>query len=296
MSSTVLDRRTFVGAAASWLGGAAVAASPMASLVAPPKRLFDISLAEWSLHRTLRKGELSNLDFPQRAAAYGIHAVEYVNRFFQDKADDAGYLTELKKRCDGEGVESLLIMCDGEGALGAHSDALRRQAVDNHKKWVRAAKALGCHSIRVNAQSAGSFEEQQRLAADGLRKLCEYADDYGVHILVENHGGLSSHGKWLRGTLKLVDHRRIGALPDFGNFRISRSQEYDRYLGVDELMPFAKGVSAKSHDFDERGNEVHTDYRRMLEIVVIKHGYRGHIGVEYEGGKLSEHEGIRHTQ
>lgn len=287
-----LDRRGFLGLAVA--GVAAVGLPGRAGRGSGP--LFTISLAQWSLHRALRSGALDHLDFPAKARSFGIGAVEYVNSFWKDKADDEKYLAELKKRCDGEGVRSVLIMCDGEGALGDPDPAARGKAVTNHLRWIRAAKALGCHSIRVNAQSSGSYAEQQQRAADGLRALCEAADPFGIDVIVENHGGLSSNGAWLAGTLKRVDHRRIGSLPDFGNFRVSEAEQYDRYLGVDELMPYARGVSAKSHDFDERGDERHTDYRRMLRIVVEKHRYRGFIGIEYEGDRLGEDAGIQATK
>ena len=256
-----------------------------------PRPLYRISLAEWSLHRTLFAGELENLDFPRVAReTYGIDAVEYVNVFFKDKATDRRYIAELKKRCRDAGVQSLLIMCDGEGALGDPDAKRRRQAVENHHKWVEAARELGCHSIRVNAQSSGSYEEQMKLAADGLRRLTEYAADRGLNVIVENHGGLSSNGRWLVGVMKLVNHPRCGTLPDFGNF-----YDYDRYQGVREMMPYAKAVSAKSHDFDAEGNETQIDYRRMMKIVVAA-GYHGHVGVEYEGKRLSEPDGIRATK
>jgi sugar phosphate isomerase/epimerase len=258
--------------------------------------LFPISLAQWSLHQALFAKELDNLDFPARARQFGIEGVEYVNSFWKDKATDAAYVAELKKRCASEGVTSVLIMCDGEGALGDPQEAARKQAVGNHHKWVAAAAALGCRAIRVNAQSSGSWDEQQKLAADGLRALCEYGDQHGIDVIVENHGGLSSNGKWLSETLRRVGHKRCGALPDFGNFRVSKDEVYDRYLGVDQLMPFARGVSAKSHDFDQGGNEIHTDYTRMLDIVVKQHGWRGYIGIEYEGSKLSEADGILATK
>ena len=93
----------------------------------------------------------------------------------------------------------------------------------------------------------------------------------------------------------MVDHPRCGTLPDFGNFRITREEEYDRYQGVKELMTYAKGVSAKSHDFDEQGNETRTDYARMMKIV-LDAGYRGYVGIEYEGNRLSEPEGIKATK
>lgn len=300
-SSSRVDRRRFlvgVGGLCGTIGlaGSASAASLVDRLLAPRRELFPISLAQWSLHKALFDKKLDNLDFPAKAASFGCTGVEYVNTFWRDKATDAKYVAELKKRCADAGVSSVLIMCDGEGALGDPKEAARKKAVENHHKWVDAAKELGCHAIRVNAQSAGSYEEQQKLAADGLRALCEYGDKAGIDVIVENHGGLSSNGKWLAATLKMVGHKRCGALPDFGNFRVSDKEQYDRYQGVDELMPFARGVSAKSHDFDDKGEEVHTDYRRMLEIVVVKHGWTGFVGIEYEGGKLSEDDGIVATR
>lgn len=278
-----------VSVAGGWPGSLAVAAAA-AKKTAEPAPPFTISLAQWSLHRTLEAGKLDHLDFPRAARAdFGIDAVEYVNSFFKEKAADR-YIAELKKRCDDFGVVSLLIMCDGEGALGDPDEAARARAVENHRQWIGAAKALGCHSIRVNAQSEGSFEEQQKLAADGLRRLCELADPMGIYVIVENHGGLSSHGDWLAGVMKLTGHPRVGTLPDFGNF-----YEYDRYQGVAEMMPYAKGVSAKSHEFNAEGDEVRTDYRRMLDIVLAA-GYHGRIGIEYEGDAKPEADGIRATK
>ncbi len=264
------------------------------SAEAPP--WFRISLAQWSLHRTIFGGKLDALDFPVVARReFGIEAVEYVNQFFFDRARDRAYLRELKRRAEGEGVRSLLIMCDREGRLGDPDPKKRRQAVENHYKWVEAARFLDCHSIRVNAASEGSYEEQQKLAADGLRRLTEFAAAHELNVLVENHGGLSSNGAWLAGVIHLVDHPRCGTLPDFGNWRIDATTRYDPYQGLDELMPFARGVSAKSYDFDAEGNETRLDYVRLLRIV-HKAGYRGYIGIEYEGHRLDEPSGIRATK
>jgi L-ribulose-5-phosphate 3-epimerase len=213
-----------------------------------------------------------------------------VNQFFKDKAKDEKYLADLKQRCKDHGVTSVLIMCDGEGSLGDPNDDKRTKAVENHYRWVEAAKFLGCHSIRVNAYSEGSFEEQQKLAADGLRRLSEFGAKHDINVIVENHGGNSSNGKWLAGVMKTVDMKNCGTLPDFGNFH-----GYDRYQGVTETMPFAKGVSAKSHDFDADGNETKTDYRKMMKIV-LDAKYHGWVGIEYEGGKLPESEGIKATK
>jgi sugar phosphate isomerase/epimerase len=260
------------------------------------KPLFEISLAEWSLHRTLRAGKLDNLDFAKFAKSeFGIEAVEFVNQFFKDKAKDQKYLADLKQRAADEGVKTLLIMIDGEGQLGDPDEAKRKQAVENHYQWVEAAKFLGCHSIRVNAGSQGKYEEQQTRATDGLRRLSEFAAPHGLNVIVENHGGLSSNGEWLAGVIRAVDLPNCGTLPDFGNFNLGGGKSYDRYKGVTELMPFAKAVSAKSHAFDAEGNETHTDFRKMMKIV-LDAGYRGYVGIEWEGGKPSEVEGIRLTQ
>ena len=281
--------------------GAAVVSAPLVRL--GPYRmskslqpLFTISLAEWSFHRALFAGEMDHLDFPIIAKRdYGIDGVEYVNQFFKDKAKDQPYLRELKQRCEDHGVRSLLIMCDDEGAIGDPDDAARTKAVENHYRWVEAGAFLGCHSIRVNAQSQGTPEEQRALAVDGLRRLTEFGASHGLNVIVENHGGLASNGAWLASVIKAVDHPRCGTLPDFGNFQISEGVWYDRYQGVAELMPYAKAVSAKSHDFNARGEEIHTDYHRMLEIVVDA-GYHSRLGIEYEGEGLSEPDGVRATK
>jgi sugar phosphate isomerase/epimerase len=268
------------------------------------KMFFSISLAQWSLHRYFKRwtydgytdGAADPLDFPVVARnEFGIEGLEFVNTFYYEKINEAGYLSELKNRCDGEGMKNLLIMVDAEGNLGDPDVESRKQAVSNHYRWVEAARFLGCHSIRVNAGSEGTWDEQMKLAADGIRSLCEFADDMDINVIVENHGGLSSNGEWLSGVMKMIDHTRAGTLPDFGNFRISEDEAYDRYKGVAELMPYAKGVSAKSHEFDEEGNEVRTDYYKMLQIVKDA-GFNGYIGIEYEGDQLGEFEGILATK
>ena len=260
------------------------------------KMEFKISLAEWSLHRMLYSGELNHLEFCVIAREqFDLDAVEYVNSFFFDKAEDLDYLKEMKNRANDQGVSSLLIMCDNEGDLGDPNQKARVKAVENHFKWMEAAKFLGCHSIRVNAKSEGTYEDQIQLASDGLRKLTEYGEKIGINTIVENHGGLSSNGKWLVSVMKEVDHPMCGTLPDFGNFKIKDGELYDRYRGVDELMPYAKAVSAKSHSFNWKGNEINTDYKKMINIV-LSAGYNGYIGIEFEGSEVEEIEGIQLTK
>jgi sugar phosphate isomerase/epimerase len=277
-----------------------------ASAEKPKDLFFKISLAQWSLHKALFAKEFDNLDFPAKAKnEYGISGVEFVNQFFKDKAKDEKYLAELKKRCDDNGVTSVLIMIDGEGDMANLDSKKRMLAVENHYKWVDAAKFLGCHSIRVNCYGVGTAEEVGKAGTEGLRKLSEYAQKDNIGVIVENHGGFSSNGEWLAGVIKNVGLSNCGTLPDFGNFCIKRqdgkdwgspcAEEYDRYKGVAEMMPYAKGVSAKANDFDEQGNCVETDYNRVLKVVKDA-GYTNWIGIEYEGQKLSEPDGIRATK
>ena len=295
-ASSNLKRRDFLKFGASIAGGLA-ATGLRGSLLSDIKKpmAFKISLAEWSLHRALQSKEIDHLDFYSVAKKeFDISAVEYVNTFFFNKAKDVTYLKEMKTRADDLSVKSLLIMCDSEGNLGDPDNSKRKTAVENHHKWAEAAKFLGCHSIRVNARSEGSYDEQIELAADGLRRLTEFGDSMGINTIVENHGGLSSNGKWLSAVMEKVDHPRMGTLPDFGNFRLEGEKWYDRYQGVRELMPYAKAVSAKSHEFDSDGNEINTDYYKMMKIV-LDASYNSHVGIEYEGTAHSEMEGIRLT-
>lgn len=298
-----MNRRAFVTRSSGLVASLCLPVPLSAFSAGRGKEPFHISLAEWSLHRSLYRGAIHPLDFPVVARrTYGIDAVEYVNAFFLLSPE---FLKELQRRADGEGVRTLLIMVDEEGRLGDPNASLRKDAVERHRVWVDAAKQLGGHSIRVNARSEGTREEQMRLMADGLRQLAEHAAPNGINVLIENHGGLSSDGEWLAGLMRMADHPRVGTLPDFGNWFQTpwgaRSQdgtaaaEYDRYRGVDLMMPFARGVSAKSYDFDAAGNETSTDFDRMLRVV-LKHGFDGHVGIEYEGERLSEHDGILATK
>lgn len=324
-----MKRRHFISSATAALaGGGSYFASSISSLAKASD--YQISLAQWSQHRALKGGTLDNLDWPSYVKKhFDINALEWVNQFFAEKQPNLGkqpnggdYLAQMKKRCDDNGVKTLLIMCDGVGNLGDPDDKRRNFAVEGHYAWLEASKFLGGHSIRVNAASNPKlpWDEQVKLCADGLRRLSEKAATMGLNVIVENHGGFSSNGAWLSEVMKTVDLPNCGTLPDFGNFYVAKNRgneeqfaaaralydsdeytvtekgiEYDRYLGVKQLMPFAKGVSAKSHDFNEAGDEVNTDFKKMMEIVKAS-GYTGYVGIEYEGKELPEDEGILATK
>lgn len=260
------------------------------------KKEFSISLAEWSLHNTLFSKKLDNLDFPLKAKRdFGIHIVEYVSVFFDKKEKDPAYLKELKNRTDSEGIQNHLIMVDREGNLGDTDDKARLTSVENHYKWVDAAKYLGCKTIRVNAGGKGTAEQVKAAAIDGLGRLTEYGKKNKINVIVENHGGYSSDGKWLTDVIKSVNSPYCGTLPDFGNFELGNGKEYDKYLGVQEMMPFAKGVSAKAMKFNADGEESDIDYSRMFKIINAAK-WTGIVGIEYSGSGDSEDEGIRKTK
>jgi sugar phosphate isomerase/epimerase len=300
-----MNRRQFVQHSATVAAGMAILPRAF-SKVPANKQFFDISLAEWSLHKALFSKKISNLDFPEIAKKqFGINAVEYVNQFFKDKANDTAYLNDLLKRCKDNGVTNHLIMIDGEGEMGSTDEKERMKAVENHYKWVDAAKYLGCRTIRVNAYGKGTKEEVQKAAVESLVTLGEYGEKAGINIIVENHGGYTSDGDWLLATIKEVDRKNVGILPDFANFCIRREtgdlysgkcvEEFDKYKAVAEWMPYVKGVSAKTIDFDAAGNCVETDYTRMMKIIKDS-GFKGYLGIEYEGDQFSEDEGIKKTK
>ncbi len=289
------SRREFLQTSAAATAGLALSTLPGRGLFAAEdaEPLWTISCTEYSLHRMIGAKKLDNLDYAAFVKkTFDIGAVEYWNRPFMAKAKDAKYIGEMKQRADDAGVKGTCILIDGEGDLGHPEVAQRESAVEKHKKWVEAAKTLGCDSIRVNARTNGKlpYEEQLEHAVDGLTRLSKWSADLEMAIIVENHGGLSSNGKWLAEVMATVDLDNCGTLPDFGNFH-----GYDRYQGVKETMPYAKLVSAKAHDFDDEGNETKTDYLKMMEIVVDS-GYRGYVGIEFEGRKMPEVEGVKRTK
>lgn len=272
------------------------------SMAAAPKEpAYKISLAQWSLHTALFANEMTTLDFARiTREEFDIDAIEYVNVFFKDKAKDKSYLDQLNKLASDHGIYQNLIMVDGEGAMADLNAKKRMEAIENHKKWVEAAQYLGCKTIRVNAHGEGSMADVQKAAIDGLGQLAEFAKGFNINVVVENHGSYSSNGAWLAEIMHQINMPNCGTLPDFGNFCITRkdgecTEEYDRYKGVTELMPYAHAVSAKSHDFDANGDESHTDYYKMMDIV-LKAGYKDYVGIEYEGKNISEFEGIKKTK
>lgn len=274
---------------------------------------FKLSLAQWSIHKAIREQGMSPLDFAQKANELGFEGIEYVSQLYDEelkkdkdpKVAMEMLLKTLKEKSENYNVQNVLIMVDNEGHLATLDDEERAQTIENHKKWVDAAKYLGCHSIRVNAHGVGTSEEVAAAAVKGLTALSTYAATQGINVLVENHGGYTSNGQWLAEVMAEVDMPNCGTLPDFGNFCMTEgygsinSEEcedpYDIYQGVDELMPYAKAVSAKSYDFDDDGNQPKIDYVKMLQIVKDA-GYKGYIGVEYEGANLDEMEGIKATR
>ncbi len=264
-----------------------------------------LSLAEWSLNKSIFGKKMDHLDFAKKSKELGFHAIEYVNQFFKNKAEDSLYLSEMNTRCRDQDITQLLIMIDREGYLADQSKSKRREAVENHYKWVDAAKYLGCHSIRVNAFGEGSSEDVKSAAVEGLSLLAEYGAKENINIIVENHGSYSSDGSWLASLMKEINMDNCGTLPDFGNFCIERKdgamwgteciKEYDKYQGVKEMMPYAKAVSAKSFDFNRNGEEMTIDFAKMINIIK-EAKFSGYIGIEYEGDSLSEEEGIIATK
>lgn len=282
-----------------------------------------LSLSQWALHRAifgnskenysewkrllysdpdlLWQGNLHPLDFPAKANSLGFDAVEYVNTLFFGHAEDVKFLNELKRRTEDESVKNILLMVDEEGFIGHPDSEERTKAIENHERWMKASRHLGCQYMRVNAFSKGKPEEQKKLAAEGLHRLAEKAKDYDLQISIENHGGMSSNADWLVDTIKMADHERLGTVVDFDNFTFSDEfiwgdgEVYNRYIGVEKLMPLAHSVSAKTHTFDVQGYETTIDYGRMMKIIKDS-GFNEFICVEYEGNKMTEEKGILATK
>ncbi|ALJ04984.1 xylose isomerase [Pseudalgibacter alginicilyticus] len=270
-------------------------------LTKKPLLFFEISLAQWSLHRAIFNKKMDHLDFAAKSRSFGCEGLEYVNTFFKDKAKNVAFLKEMNLRADTEGQTNVLIMVDGEGGL-AHADKSKRlQAIENHYKWVEAAHFLGCHAIRVNLAGGIDKKEAVKAAVDALEKLSDFAKGSNINVLVENHGGFSSNGHWMSEVFSQIKTDNCGTLPDFGNFCIEKDKDrncidaYDPYKGMMDLLPFAKAISAKSYDFDKNGNETTIDYLKVMKMVKDVH-YKGFVGIEFEGKGMSEDKGIMLTK
>ena len=297
-----MDRRKFITRSLTAGAGLAFVNPAFGSITSAQSatQSLEISLAQWSLHRKLFAGDMDHLDFARMSQGFGCVGLEYVNAFFKDKATDVSYLKEMNSRAEDHQQKNILIMIDGEGGMAEKSAKKRLVNIENHYKWVEAAQVLGCHSIRVNLSGGEDRSDAQKAGIDSLNRLAEFTKPYNVNVLVENHGGFSSDGSWLSNVMQDVSLENVGTLPDFGNFCIERKEQecvsaYDRYQGMSELMPFAKALSAKSHAFDEQGNETRSDFFRMIEIAK-ENQYSGYVGIEFEGTIDSEEEGIIKTK
>jgi|TARA_A100001011_G_scaffold135760_1_gene143169 sugar phosphate isomerase/epimerase len=268
------------------------------------KDQLKISLAQWSLNKAIKSGELSPLDFAKKARSFDIDAIEYVSGLYTNHTDTLKKISmqklskELLKRSDDYGIDNVLIMIDSQGSLASSNKKERLKAIDNHKKWIDFSYKIGCETMRVNLSGETKLDRWTENSIKSLTELSDY--NKNINVVVENHGGLSSNGKYLSNVMSKVNIDNCGTLPDFGNFCIDGSPRacnewYDIYKGVEELMPYAHAVSAKSYDFDDSGNETKIDYSKMIDIVK-KAGYKGYIGIEYEGSRMSEDDGIIATK
>jgi sugar phosphate isomerase/epimerase len=294
------------------MGAGAIAFTPALRSFGEAEADIKISLAEWSFHRALYDGKMDHLDFAAKAKKeYGISAVEYVNGFFGGKkmdyktaAKDTVYLNEMLKRSKDNDVFNHLLMVDEEGPLSSITEKERLEAVENHKKWIEAAAFLGCLTVRVNLHGEGDPNIRKKASVDSLGRLGEFAKPMKLNVVVENHGSVTSNAEWLTDVMKMVNMKNVGTLPDFGNFCLSDpwgtiqegcKEMYDIYKGVELMLKYAKGVSAKTYDFDANGEQPLLDYKRLIGIVKAS-GFKGYMGLEYEGDNQPEDEGVRKTQ
>jgi len=269
------------------------------------KQTLKISLAQWSLNKSIKTGKLPILDFAKKARSFAIEGIEFVSGLYTRDTDILDRMSmnslskELIKRSDDYGIDNVLFMIDNQGDLASSNKNERLQAIENHKRWIDLSAEIGCKTMRVNLNGEKDLNKWTKNSVKSLTTLNKYNEN--INVVVENHGGLSSSGKYLSNVMSKVKLKNCGTLPDFGNFCMNGSpwgnctQMYDRYLGTEELMPYAHAVSAKSYDFDDEGNETSIDYSRMMDIV-IKSGYQGYVGIEYEGNRLGEDDGIIATK
>ena len=270
---------------------------------------YGISLAQWSLHKMIKIDKTLNpMDFAQKSKELGYDAIEYVSTLYRpilEKLSIKEMTKKLINKSKEHDVKNLLIMVDDEGNLSSSNLSEIKEAIDKHKRWIEMASKLECHSVRVNLEGEDQLDKWKDNSIKGLSLLSEFASNYNINIIVENHGGNSSIGKELAEVIKNVNLDNCGTLPDFGNFCIKRKNgslydgpcdiEYDKYEGMKDLMPYAKAVSAKSYDFDPFGNETTIDFKKMMDIV-DEFNYNGYLGIEYEGNNHSEINGIELTK
>ena len=292
-----MDRRRILKLGVA--SGLAWVASPRTQVLGDLLNLPSVVASDWltlavqqySFNRQLRSGEMNILDFPKTVVkGTGIKALEYFNGHIEDKMKDTAFFEQLRQRSDDLGAVNTMMLCRSKNAVDSPDAKIRKLAIEGYRPWLEATKVLGGKYIRVDTRHKGEAEKQKGFAVAGLRSLCKVADEYEMGILVENHGNHSGNGAWLADVMKQVDLANCGTLPDFQNFK-----EYDPYQGVSEMMPWAKILCAKAKSFDDNGDEENIDFRKMLKIAKAA-GFRGYIGIEFEGHGVDPVVGINSTK
>ena len=289
---------------------------------------YKLSLAQFSLFRLEMMRKSDPMDFAKISSELGFQGLEYLQMSYTGgllKEKRKTSLNGIKKlakdlntRADDYNQKNILIMIDIGPDLGTYVENY-----DDYHIWIDCASEMKCHSIRVNLRgSDDSLSKWSKNSIYNLSKLCEYAKPLGINIIVENHGGFSSNADYLVNVIENVNLNNMGSLPDFGNFCVKQDEKkladtyklftegaektlsrpptiydscierFDMYEGVEKLMKYAKGVSAKTHGFDLEGNDVDIDYKKMLKIVK-KSGYSGFIGVEAQAFTMDPIEAIK---
>ncbi|GAB5561933.1 MAG: hypothetical protein SynsKO_35800 [Synoicihabitans sp.] len=316
-----MERREFVkglsAASAAVVAGNVLRAKPAVDAAKP----FTLSLSQWGFHRAIfgdardnyqdfittlhrapddvLRGDMDPRDIVWRARELGVGVVDLVNILWFGHGQDGPWLADFKARARDAGVTFGVLMCDQLGRIAAKDSAERKRSISGHLDWMETAAELGCPFLRVNPYGDGSYLEQLKRGAETLHELADRSSDFGLEILVENHGHPGSNGAWLAMLIEQADHPRLGTYTDLDNFFMGGwnhdpQRRYDRTQGLFDLAPYTKAISAKTHDFGPDGEETTIDYQACLKIL-LDAGFTGLVGAEYEGHRLSEAEGSRLT-
>ena len=284
METTMHSRRSFLRRAAVLSAGglgctAAAWQTPNVQAIEPIRRnsspKFKFSLAAYSYRNLLTSKKLTLADFIDDCARMNLDATELTSYYFP-KPPSHEYLRKLKQQCFRLGLD---VSGTAVGNDFCHPPGSKRdQQIKMVKQWVDYAEILGAPVIRIfsgNPKRGMTRDQAHRLAVEGMEACCQYAGKHGVHLALENHGGLTNTVEGILALVRDVKSPWFGVNMDTGNFH-SR----DIYGDLAKIAPYTFNVQVKVITSGPDGRKP-SDFKRLAKIL-REANYRGYIVLEYE--------------
>jgi sugar phosphate isomerase/epimerase len=194
---------------------------------------------------------------------------------------EPAYLGELRNAVEKAGCRVINIPAGVQASLYDPDAAKRKTGVENAKKWVDAAVALGSPSIRVHIQGASGVKPDVARAAESLQVVSDYGAEKNIVINLENDDPATEDAFYLVKVIEQVNSPWLRGLPDFCNSMLKGNEKYG-YDSVTAMFKHAYNISHVKDSEVDNGKIFRVDVGKTFAIAK-QSGYRGYFSMEWEG-------------